>query len=521
MKFDFKKILGPLSRLITSSLPIGGLEISDSSLRFLQVKNNSVVRASLRLPPKIIQDGLLKDPKLFAAALRNLHQQINDKPKPINVILIIPPSLIYAQSFSVPILEKKQMDEAIDLNLQMLSPSDIDKSYYDYQEISENKNLGTIDLLGAFVKSDVIDDYKKIIKASGFNIIAIEFAGLALTRLIKQRWTGLTTEQRYLVVSLDSSGVLMLILKNGNLYFNHFTPWKEIVQGAKDPNKFEFGDIKEFFSREIQRVMNFYLGRFGKPIEESILVSPSFNYEIVKVLSEEFKLKIRNLAIAELPQLRPSWFAVLGSGLRGLTSRSKDIEISLTQTEAQSEYYFERGLHFLAIWRNITIGVLIFLLTTFTATATFFRQEVNKLETQIAKEFSVEDAKTQIEAQAEIVRFNSLVDSITVSVSKENGWSFFMSEIKRLSEETIKLTRVYHEIGSSVSLSGVADSQQDAIAFKKRLDSYLDYVEVDLPLSNIRTEPDGTITFSLKFKIASESVEANNPDESGGPAGES
>jgi len=513
VKFDFKKILGPLSRLITSSLPIGGLEISDSSLRFLQVKNNSVVRASLRLPPKIIQDGVLKDARLFTDALRGLHQQINDKPKPINVILIIPSALIYAQSFSVPILEKKQMSEAIDLNLQMLSPNDIDKSYYDYQEISENKSLGTVDLLGAFVKGDVIDDYKKIIKASGFNIIAIEFAGLALTRLIKQRWTGLTTDQRYLVVSLDSSGVLMLILKNGNLYFNHFTPWKEIVQSAKDSEKFEFKDIKEFFSREVQRVLNFYLGRFGNSLQESILISPSFNYEIVKLLSEEFKLKIRNLAIAELPKLRPTWFAALGAGLRGLVSRSKDTEISLTQTEAQTEYYFERGLHFLAIWRNIALSVLVFLLIAFTATATFFRQEAQKLENKTASEFSIEDARVQIEAQKEISYFNDLVDSIAGAVDQESGLSFFMSELNRLAGETILLTRINHNIGALVSLAGVADSQQDAIAFKKRLDSYPDYIGVDLPLSNIRTELNGTITFSLTFKVASEETGSEAPTE--------
>jgi len=234
------------------------------------------------------------------------------------------------------------------------------------------------------------------------------------------------------------------------------------------------------------------------------LISPTFNYEVVKLVSEHFKLKIRNLAIAELPKLKPNWFTVLGAGLRGLISRSRDTDITLSETKAQDEYYFERGLHFLSLWRNIIIGVFVFLLISFSTAATVLNQEEQKITDKIAAEFSLEDAASQILAQDEIDKFNNLLEVVGSSLANEKKWSEFFETTSSIGGDSISITRIaVRNMDSPIDLKAFADSEEDAVAFKKRLSLNPEFHSVVLPLSNNLTpEKNGVVSFFLTFKLA-------------------
>src|SRR6185436_1857531 len=120
-----------------------------------------------------------------------------------------------------------------------------------------------IDLLGAFAARTALDEFTTCVKEANFNVIAVEFPGLALARLIRERWGGLEAQEDYLLIDINGEGLLLVFLKNGNVYFNHFTSWEQ-VNGGKELSGFE--QIKDFFSQEVQRVLNFYLGRSGKSL---------------------------------------------------------------------------------------------------------------------------------------------------------------------------------------------------------------------------------------------------------------
>ena len=88
--------LRSLSRLILPPAEIGGLQVSNTSIRFMVLKRGSngdlsAKSASLRLPPGIIDEGRVKDKPNFVEALRSLHAQITPKGnETINVILTVP-----------------------------------------------------------------------------------------------------------------------------------------------------------------------------------------------------------------------------------------------------------------------------------------------------------------------------------------------------------------------------------------------------------------------------------------------
>src|SRR5690349_21170918 len=113
-------ILTPFSKLknlLTAPSSIGALEFSATSLKYVLIRNNTVTQASLRLPPGIIESGKIKNQGLLIQALKNLHLQIASANKPLTVIGVVPQSLVYTQSFTVPLVAPNQMSESIMLNL--------------------------------------------------------------------------------------------------------------------------------------------------------------------------------------------------------------------------------------------------------------------------------------------------------------------------------------------------------------------------------------------------------------------
>ncbi len=490
-----------VKNLLTSPLPIAGLEISNTSLKYLLIKGTAIVQASLRLPPGIIEHGLIKDRKNFVAALRNLHSQVGPLARPLNVVLLLPSNLVFAQAFSVPIIDKEHLEESINLNLQMISPNRIEDSYYDWQEIKENKDLGHLDLLGAFASSSVVSEYESALKEAQITVVAAEFPGLSLARLIRDRWLGIEAEQHYVLMYLRGEGMLITILRNGNLYFNHFTPWAEI-KGGFDLKKTTFEDVKGFVAAELQRVLNFYLGKVGRPLEEAILISPVFNYEIVKLVTETLGLKIRNLTIAELPDLQPGWFPALGAALRGIISRGKDSFISLTQTSTMTEYYQERLISFLGSWRNIILGTLAFIFVSYIVVDTSFVQQEKQLQLRTTVEFSLADLQNSQLIQSKISSFNKLLSWIEKVAPQEAAWSTFTQHMQAVAGNEIMLERLFADkTNKTVQISGKAPSEQSAIAYKNRLVKEPLIENLLLPLSNLRTEADKRVSFSLSFKV--------------------
>ena len=58
-------------------------------------------------------------------ALETLKEQLGRTQDKISVIASVPPNHIYTQAFSLPFLKESNLKEAALLNLQMLSPVDV------------------------------------------------------------------------------------------------------------------------------------------------------------------------------------------------------------------------------------------------------------------------------------------------------------------------------------------------------------------------------------------------------------
>src|SRR3989344_2370729 len=86
---------------LSSPLRVAGLELTDSAIEFVDLKKGQIL--SYRLPPGVIEAGVIKDPKTLNSFLLKLRSEaMPSRRRPISVVLSLPINNVYLQTFSLP-----------------------------------------------------------------------------------------------------------------------------------------------------------------------------------------------------------------------------------------------------------------------------------------------------------------------------------------------------------------------------------------------------------------------------------
>lgn len=501
------KFLAPVKkwvRLLNPTPPVGGLAATSNSVRFLRIKDRGAFQtAALRLPPGIVAEGKIKDVQAFTSALKAIHSRVAPPDKTVHVILNLPPDLVYTQSFFIPLLAESRIDEAARLNLEMLSPIDVKTSYASWQKIGESfSGSAQLELLGAFAEAEPVNAFSQALRESGFAVAAIEFPALSIARLVKSGAEA-KEEKSYLVIDVAGEGVSFMILRNLNLYFNHFHSWQSIEEesGGK---RLSVTDFKDFLLREVQKVSNFYGSRWGGAIGEAVLLASSMGKEITEVIETNFPMQVTDLALGgEHRDLGADWFSVLGSAVRGLMPRHRDSELSLTTAPVKLQYWHALILNFTGIWRKVALTVFGFLIAmTLIADLFLLGAERSFKAGRIAAvgEKELQDAES---LRLKAAEFNRLVGFALKAAGETSAWSPVFARIDALSGNGTVIRRaVLDRFG--IVLTGSASDEGSVIAFKDRLLGVSDFAEVSLPLANLRPNPDGTVNFTITVRTAAQ-----------------
>ncbi len=482
--------------------PIGGLEISDSALRYVLFENNVPQVAALRLPPGILENGRVKDRANFVAALKNVRGQIPvPSKKRVHVIVSFPPALVYAQAFSLPLVSETNLEEAARLNLQMISPTDPKNTYSDWQRIEAPNESENIELLGALIENKAADELIAALREAGFLAVAAEFPALSLARLAEELGAGFDPRTPAIIVNLSSDGIDYAIVRGGNLYFNYFVSWRTIVGSERALAADVF---KNSVVRNLQQVMTFYAGRWGGPVKNVTLVSQGLEEEIKGVILKNFPdTQVSPLALGRSVQIPLAYFVALGAALRGRISRGADTIISLLSVGTEDEYRQNQVRLFVALWRNIVFSALGFLVALFLITEFF----VVRIDRRVAAELTQGTAQPEVAEVAKLEEearsFNRAVAFVGTAKNAEVALAPIVRDLQALAAKgRVSLDRVaISSIASPILIVGRANSEEEAIGFRKLLEDDPQIEKADLPLSLIVKAERG-VTFSITATLA-------------------
>ncbi len=525
----FKKVQKVL-RIFGQLKSAGGLIISDSGLKYVKISDNGLIKFSLRLPPNIIEEGKIKDRKIALEAFKQLKNYIEPKPrKKVDVVVSLGNNLVYPQVFFLPHLSDKLLNEAADLNMQMISPIDIKQAYSAYQIIgSFEGNNHQIDLLAAFVQSNVVDDFVNLLKEADFSIAAVEFQSLSLVRALdhlKQLDQGFG----YITLVVSAEGLDFAIIKNNSLYFDYFSSWKSILG---EDRRIPFEKAEQLIISELERVMNFYSFRFategqsalkeqpitngqsiinGQPMTEGQLSGKASRlFLLTQGLTEEIKeiikKKFKNLQVEEVvvnnQKFYPGWIEALGAAVRGDMPRSKDSFITFGAVSVLEEYHHNQVLNMAIFWRNVFVAVSLFFFLVFSFSFVFFRNIYANLETVQKAPMSVSEVEEFNHLKQYAKDFNSAVKLIGEIKGKEISFSPFLAQLQKPVEDNdIRIIRIFiNPEQKQVLIKGSALSPSEAFKFKSEIENIPEINKIDLPFASFIETGDNRVSFSLTIE---------------------
>jgi hypothetical protein len=493
---DGKKIYDKVLNLLRVRPPIGGLEISDSTLRFAIWDGSAWTTKALRLPPNLVQGGKIMNYPQFVQLLRDFHADIaGGKNKLVNVVVSLSSVNVYSQVFSLPVIEGENLEKAIQLNIQMVSPAQSSETYSGWQLVGEDQQAVRLEILSSFINRVVVDEILKALREAKFVVHSVESRALSLTRLIRQLAAGFDKSKSYFALSLDSSGLEFVVIRRSQLYFHYFNSWRDLYGSEKQISKAAF---EAAVIRNLHQVLNFYNSHWSEPLEGIFISSTALHDDLVRILRDNFQMNILELQLSLNPPINPDWYVCLGSGLRPTTPQKEDQEISLLGISAQEEFLRSQSLLFLNFW-SIMFPIAMSLMFLVLAGANWFLANTEaRLKSEVS--FGTPEQVAEIQhLQDRVTEFNRVVQMIQDSSVKSSRIKLVSRLQEMAAKHNVALLRVnYQAPGFSVTLSGKAPSEGELGAFVEELKGWNELSNVDLQLNQVKEELDG-FTFSVPF----------------------
>lgn len=501
-----KGIYERCSRLIRPQLRIGGLELSNEGIVFFREaeKNNpeNSIKASLRLDSGVIEDGKLLQPEKFRRSIQTLRKMITKKKnETIPIILSISDQNVYTQRFSLPPLKRSEVRQAIQLNMQAISPVDMGTTYYDSEYMKEMSESGEQEILASFVHKDIVDGFLKILQEEGFFVAAIEQKATSLARGFIGFEKKFDPQKSYLLVATTGDGIGFIIVRKESLYFSRFTPWKLVIEhGSLEQQHQE--EFRNFLVREYHQIHNFFSNKFHDEFSCIFVISSTATEFILDVFKKNLSVPIASIQINALG-INESWFVALGASVRGEVPRSQDRQISLAPEGTELLYQQMRIHSFLSLWTRVFSSVSFVILAAFLGVFIFLNQYIKANIDAVLSSFN----DPQVLAQYEFYRkeseiFNKKVE-MAVELRKQHiQWGKFVADIFKQVPTQVVIDRMYVQSREMpITINARTTSEFEAQEFKNRIQKLPYITGVDLPLSSFQKADETYTSFRLSFRL--------------------
>ncbi len=505
-----KKIL----RILNPRTQVGGLEINDMSVGFMSLdpETKRIIQASIPLPLGALRNGKVTDQKAFVDALKKLRSQVPyHNAKQVPVIVSISDENVYTQIFSLPALKGGGFEEAVALNLQTISPIEFSKTYAGWIDVPSEPQgitqeaeveLNESEIVASFIPKEIVDTITHALEEAHFSVVAMEQKAASFTRSLATEEVGFLPDASYFGLYANSDGISFSVIHKGILRFNRFSSWQSLqasdaVTGGISPENF-----KNFVTREMHQINNFYISRFKVPLRGVYIVAPGMEQVLRDIILKDFSLTaimptFRNIT------LPPAWIIPLGAALRGIIPRLEDTQISLTPEGTRQHFVHEEVISFIGLWRNVAAAIFFIILISYVGVFLFLSSYT---KTVLADSNNVVTSTSGIERLRMLTQaandFNANVTRALTLKAGQVPWSQMLSAIYSKAGSAVIIDRLYiQSLQSGVVLSGRATTNAAALDFKNSLETIPYIQNVQLPVSGIAQADQNTITFNISFNI--------------------
>lgn len=158
---------------------IVGLEINESYIRAVRVKDNKMMIYESEIPPGIVVDGIVEEEEELSEELKKFWQ--NHKIDSNQINFSVNNKLISLDIVSIPATTEEDALQALSLSAaDVISPMDIKKSVIDYHQLSRKENTFYFQVVAA--DQNMIKSFIRSIEKAGLYAVSCEVGALAAAR---------------------------------------------------------------------------------------------------------------------------------------------------------------------------------------------------------------------------------------------------------------------------------------------------------------------------------------------------
>lgn len=169
-----------------------GLDLSDLSLKavFLDEEGDRdriVSYGAVNLPLESVSDGkILKEDAVIAGVKTLLEKAGPGKIQSRRVFCSLPETKAFLRIVSLPVMDKKEVSEAIKWEIEANIPLTLDQVYYDFQVLDRNvtREPGKMSVLVVAVARSVVDQFVSALEAAGLEVVGFETESIAQARIL-------------------------------------------------------------------------------------------------------------------------------------------------------------------------------------------------------------------------------------------------------------------------------------------------------------------------------------------------
>jgi len=441
----------------------------------LDFSQKKVVKyGSFDLKPSLIVNRQVKDPTVLAEIIKSVWSSLGLREKSVG--LVVPEFSTYTKSLKLPELEMDELDEAVNWQSQDFLPTGGLGMIMDWQIVEEEAD-GGYKVLAVAIGQEVLSGYVDAASKAGLYPLVVETPSLSLSRVVPQD----ETRKLILYVSVEET---VIVLVQGKMVV------ASSVASSNSQNE---------IIQTAQRMMTHY-SEVG--VEKVYLGGAGLSQQFMQSLQSSMKLPVAVLdyEVGGLERAQVQEYLV-GISLQGKDPAGPEDERTINLLPPAWEKHYKVIMRNVRFW-TLTLIASIVIWASFLASLGAYMilsREVQVVETKN----KVGETGTGEEVFEEILMINGMIDKV-LSVKNDqrsaeelvNKVASFRQGGVRIDEYSVNLEKGYIQIIGKASGRGVL------LAYKETLEAEEDFLEVQMPISNLIGE--GELDFEMNIIFSAE-----------------
>lgn len=211
-----------------------GVDLGSSAIKVIELKPTSrgmqkyqlVTLGIEELAPQAIVDGAIMDSASVVEAIDRIFREA--KMKNNDIATSLSGSSIIIRRISLPKMSSEELAESIKWEAEQYIPFDIEDVNIDYQilEGSTSGDPGSMDIILAAAKKDIINDYTSVITQAGKNPVVVDLDAFALQNAYEINYPE-KLSGNFALINIGASVMNINIFQRGSSLF-----WRDISVGG-------------------------------------------------------------------------------------------------------------------------------------------------------------------------------------------------------------------------------------------------------------------------------------------------